>query len=175
MTIERLPVIELRDLGDEVWGYAATYGQLTLRRDIWRPGSCADTIAEWRARGVWPRLRWRHGMYGIGHITEMREDERGPRVTGRLWRGLELPDMGDALAALRSGVRLGMSCSVIVERHERIDGVRHILRARIVDDVTITPRPENPHTTVRLAGGAEPDSWNCLRNVARELKGLGLR
>jgi len=112
-------------------------------------------------------------MYGIGEITDLCVDDYGLRVTANLWRGIE-KDMVAAYSALRSGRPLGMSASWYVEQSERRDGVLHILRADIEDEISITPTPVDPYTFCMISqfsSDASNELWNSLRNVARELQG----
>jgi len=169
-----MPIVMPHGIGDAVSGYAATFGTLSRRRDVCERGCFDESLAVWRSRGAWPRLRWKHGMYGIGEITGLRVDDYGLRVTARLWRGIE-KDMVAAHSALRSGRPLGMSASWYVEQSERRGGVLHILRADIEDEISITPMPVDPYTFCvisRASSEADDELWNRLRNVARDVQGL---
>ncbi|WP_410205183.1 HK97 family phage prohead protease [Acinetobacter baumannii] len=66
-------------------GYLAAFDNLDSHGDIIRKGAFAKTLQEWKAKGKYPAIFWDHNpSEPIGIFTEMREDEKGLYVEGRL-------------------------------------------------------------------------------------------
>lgn len=73
-------------------GYGAVTGNVDAYGDVIAPGAFADTLAEAKKSGVWPAMLLQHGGFGlsaqdmtpIGIWTEMSEDGKGLKVTGKL-------------------------------------------------------------------------------------------
>ncbi len=71
-------------------GYGAVFGNIDSYGDAIAKGAFADTLKEAKKSGVWPVMLSQHGgMFGddptpIGIYTEMREDDHGLWVEGKL-------------------------------------------------------------------------------------------
>lgn len=85
------PPLEIRLDGDgadqgTISGYASTYGPpADAYGDVIAKGAYAATLAEDRAAGTVPAMLWSHAMSEvIGRWTELREDDRGLFVRGKL-------------------------------------------------------------------------------------------
>lgn len=66
-------------------GYGSVFGVQDGDDDIVLPGAFADTLAEYKAKGTLPALLWQHNSRTpCGVYTEMKEDETGLYVEGRL-------------------------------------------------------------------------------------------
>jgi uncharacterized protein len=73
-------------------GYGAYFGNVDSYGDLIAPGSFKRTLREAKKAGVWPVMLLQHGGYGfgaedmtpIGVWTDLAEDEKGLRVTGKL-------------------------------------------------------------------------------------------
>jgi hypothetical protein len=71
-------------------GYGAVFGNVDSYGDVIAKGAFADTLKKARSSGQWPALLSQHGgMFGddstpIGIYTEMREDDVGLYVEGKL-------------------------------------------------------------------------------------------
>lgn len=122
MTIERMITpFELKaaeDRAGEFSGYGAVFGNVDACGDTIARGAFAESLREWRATKRLPPMLLQHGGGGfgggaedavpIGKWIEMREDDRGLFVSGRLI-ALET-DVGRRVhAAMREGVLDGLS------------------------------------------------------------------
>lgn len=119
--------------GRTLSGYAAVFSVPTRIREAGAefietiaPGAFAKTLRE---RGKRVAMQWSHGrdprvgQFPIGVFTELREDRRGLRVTGRL---LDTEAGRDVAEAIRAGAVQGMSFSfeVLGERWTDAAGKR---------------------------------------------------
>ena len=82
-------------------GYGAVFGNVDVYGDVIQKGAFADTLADSKRTGVWPAMLSQHGGWGmtaedmtpVGIWTELDEDSKGLKVTGKLAdtpRGREL-------------------------------------------------------------------------------------
>jgi HK97 family phage prohead protease len=93
---KRAPLVELKLAGSEqameFSGYGAVFGNIDSYGDVIERGAFADTLIAAKRNAEWPAMLMEHGGLGmsaddmvpIGVWTELEEDERGLRVTGRL-------------------------------------------------------------------------------------------
>lgn len=71
-------------------GYGAVFGNVDAYGDVIAKGAFSDTLKKAKSSGVWPAMLSQHGgMFGddstpIGIYTEMREDDTGLWVEGKL-------------------------------------------------------------------------------------------
>lgn len=97
MQIERLSVglreVKIADADGadmRFTGYGAVFGNIDSYGDVIAKGAFADTLKKSKDSGVWPAMLSQHGgMFGedstpIGIYTEMREDDVGLWVEGKL-------------------------------------------------------------------------------------------
>lgn len=102
----------------EFEGYGSVFGVKDSYSDIIVPGAFQKSLTDWAAKGRLPALLWQHNMdEPIGLYTEMREDETGLYVKGRL-----LID-GDPLAKrahahMKAGSLSGLSIGYILNDYE---------------------------------------------------------
>lgn len=96
--VERLLVglgeVKLADAADEsemtFAGYGAVFGNVDSYGDVIAKGAFTETLKKARSSGQWPAMLSQHGgMFGddatpIGIYTEMREDDHGLFVEGKL-------------------------------------------------------------------------------------------
>ncbi|WP_340619194.1 HK97 family phage prohead protease, partial [Xenorhabdus entomophaga] len=69
----------------EFEGYGSVFGVKDSYDDIVLPGAFANTLKQWNEKGSLPALLWQHRMdEPIGIYTEMKEDETGLYLRGRL-------------------------------------------------------------------------------------------
>jgi HK97 family phage prohead protease len=90
---------ELKALGDDeartFEGHGAVFGNIDAYDDVIKKGAFKVTLKEWKAKGKLPKMLLQHGggffggaaddMVPIGKWEEMREDEIGLYVKGRLF------------------------------------------------------------------------------------------
>lgn len=130
-------------------GYGAVFGNVDAYREIIRRGAFAEDLAEWKARGKWPKMLLQHGGWGltsddmlpVGQYTDMQEDKKGLWVEGRLLamnteRGQYIYD------GLKSGEldSLSIGFQVLDAENETIDGetIRILTRIKLWEVSIVT-------------------------------------
>ncbi len=106
-------------------GYASLFGVVDLGRDRVAPGAFRESLARKGARAI--KLLWQHDpAHPLGVWEEIREDERGLRVRGRL--DLAVAKAREVHALMRSGAIDGLSIGFRAERARKdaTTGVRHL-------------------------------------------------
>lgn len=89
MTLERLVIpCEMKSIDESsraFEGYGSVFGELDSYADVVAPGAFKRTLREWKAKKRAPALLWQHDTaQPIGVYEEMREDDTGLYVRGRL-------------------------------------------------------------------------------------------
>lgn len=112
-----LEVKSVNDAG-EFEGYGSVFGVKDSYGDIVVPGAFAKSLSDWSKKERLPAMLWQHKMSEpIGVYSEMREDDRGLYVKGRLL--IE----GDPLAVrahthMKAGSLTGLSIGYILNEWE---------------------------------------------------------
>ena len=89
-------------------GYASTFGNVDSDMDIIERGAFSDSLAKYKSKAKLPKLLWQHNPQEvIGVYEEMREDDRGLYVKGRLLK--DVSKGREAYALLSAGAMDGMS------------------------------------------------------------------
>lgn len=118
-------------------GYASLFGSVDLGRDVVERGAFAKSLARRGAGGI--RMLFQHDpAEPIGVWTELREDERGLFVRGRLTR--EVARAREVLGLMKSGALDGLSIGfrTIKARSEPATGVRRIVEADLWEISVVT-------------------------------------
>ena len=125
-------------------GYASTW-DLDLHDDVIQRGAFAKSISEGFPAGR-IKVLWQHSQ-PLGMPIEMREDERGLWVKGRVSK----TTLGDeALELMRDGVvdRMSIGFTIPAGKWEmRSDGVRVIREAKLMEFSPVT-FPANPEAAI---------------------------
>ncbi len=152
-------------------GYAAIFGEVDKLADVCHAGCFAESIAEWKARGTWPRLKWRH-YQTVGHTTALAEDARGLRVDGVIWDAGVAAEVKDAVD---NGPGVWMSFAFVALHADYEGEVRHLYRLSLMDDITITLKPVNTSTgIIQVKSGDGLDAVPTARRVEGVLRDAGL-
>ena len=89
-------------------GYASVFGVKDAYSEIVAPGAFKKSLAQHRSEGTFPAMLYQHDpSRPIGVYSEMREDEKGLFVRGKL--ALDTPDGKTAHALLKMGALNGLS------------------------------------------------------------------
>ena len=177
-------------------GYGSVFGNIDSYGDVIEAGAFAKTIADFKAKGVWPAMLSQHGGWGmssqdmtpVGVWTEMREDEHGLYVEGKLAdteRGRELYTLMKMTP--RPAIN-GMSIGYYVtdSKEEMRDGepVRKITGIELVE-LSLVTFPANKEARVEHVKTAEEltirDAETALRdagfsrNRAKEILSVGYK
>lgn len=162
------PVLEIKTVtldlelkGDDydgsVEGYASTFGNLDLVKDIIHQGAFARTLVE--AKGfarthattaLWPLL-WQHDKLDpIGGIVDAREDGRGLAIACRINRDIEHGRA--AYDGLKQGY-LAFSIGYKPVKYEWKASVRHLTEIAL-GEVSVVTFPANPEARATGTGAA---------------------
>ncbi len=112
-----LTIKSVSDTG-EFEGYGSVFGVKDSYSDIIVPGAFQKSLAGWKEKGRMPALLWQHNMSEpIGIYTEMREDETGLYLKGRLLIDDD-PLAKRAHAHMKAGSLSGLSIGYVLNDYE---------------------------------------------------------
>lgn len=121
LTKQRLDIpLTVKSVSDsgEFEGYGSVFGVKDSYSDIIVPGAFAKSLATWQEKGRLPALLWQHNMSEpIGIYTEMREDETGLYLKGRLLIDDD-PLAKRAHAHMKAGSLSGLSIGYVLNDYE---------------------------------------------------------
>ena len=132
-------------------GYASLFGQVDLGKDIVEQGAFARSLRTRGAAGI--RMLFQHDpAEPIGVWTEIREDERGLFVRGRL--SADVARAREILSLMRGGALDGLSIGfrAVRARSEAGSGVRRILEADLWE-ISIVTFPMLPGARIAAVKG----------------------
>lgn len=168
-----VPFIETKaDDAGTVSGYGSTFGNVDLGRDVVAPGAFRKTLAIHKADGTLPALYFSHDhREPVGDWLSMEEDEKGLRVSGKLWIGKGIPKAEQAYLTAKGTGPKGLSIGYAT-RDSRTDpttGVRTLLEVDLYE-VSVTGYPMNPKAAITDVKAASfKDASGKLRTV-REIE-----
>jgi HK97 family phage prohead protease len=145
-------------------GYASLFGRVDLGKDVVEKGAFAASLKVRGAAGI--RMLFQHDpAEPIGVWTEIREDERGLFVRGRLAK--DVARAREVLSLMRGGALDGLSIGfrAIRAKNDRGSGVRRILEADLWEISVVTfpmlpdARIESVKGRRRLPTVREFESW----------------
>lgn len=160
-------------------GYGAVFGNIDSYGDVIEKGAFTKTIEEFKASGKWPAMLSQHGgwlssaqdMTPVGVWTEMREDDHGLYVEGKLAdtpRGRELYELMKMTP--RPAID-GMSIGYFVTEYtdEKKDGelIRHIKGIDLVE-LSLVTFPANKEARIADVKSEEltiRDAEHALRDA----------
>jgi hypothetical protein len=156
--------------GTAIEGYASLFGKEDQGGDIVRPGAYAASLKRLAADGRRVKMLWQHDPgRPIGVWDEVREDERGLFVKGRI-----LPDVAqgrEAAALVAAGAIDGLSIGYRTVTSERDGKGRRVLRELDLWEVSLVTFPMLPDARV----GAKSDETgpHLMAEVAAALRVAG--
>lgn len=160
----------------EFSGYASVFDVVDSHRDVVKKGSFLKSLEAHETKGSFPAMLAQHDpSREIGEWLEMREDERGLFVKGRLWIDGERPD-ADAMKMHRSMKkkrgRPGLSIGYRPKGFEidRDAQRRNLTEVDLLEVSVLSFGPSNPETFVTDAKASELD----IRGLERALREAGL-
>ncbi len=128
-------------------GYAAIFNAVDRGGDIIRPGAFANSLARLRrpGGGISLPLLWQHDISRpIGTVEHLAEDDRGLRMTGRLFaapdasaRRMGRDVANGTVSGLSFGYRVGKS------RHDRAGAPRELIALDLVE-ISLVTAPMQP-------------------------------
>lgn len=179
MEIKRLNVpLDLKAVSDtgEFEGYGSVFGVKDHGLDIVLPGAFSKSLAEWKAKGKLPPVLWQHDTdEPIGPHLEMREDEKGLYVKGRLLIEDD-PVAKRAHAHMKAGSVTGLSIGYYLRDYEwSAEKGAYLLKEIELWEVSVVTFPMNEAAGVTdvksaLARGEVP----APKELERALREVGL-
>ena len=163
----------------EFEGYASVWGSVDLGGDMIERGAYKNTLDEWANKGQLPQLLYYHqDKIIIGDWLEMREDEKGLYVKGRLWvKGdLKIETAVMAYNILKGTSVKGLSIGYSVrdyDSQEQIDGSRiKLLKEINLFEVSIAPYSMEPKAKVHSVKSLTDEDGQILtkREVEKVLR-----
>lgn len=147
-------------------GYASLFGVLDACGDIVAPGAFAATLRKRGAEGV--KMLWQHlPAEPIGVWTQIIEDARGLKVTGRL--DLSVARAREALSLIRQGALDGLSIGFRTLRasSDRMSGARRLLEVDLWE-ISIVTFPALPQARIGVVThSAAPPLLELRAKLAR--------
>lgn len=155
--------------GSVIEGYASLFGEADQGGDVVREGAYGRSLAALAGRGQRVKMLWQHDpAQPIGVWDEVREDDRGLRVKGRL---LDATQKGrEAAALIAAGALDGLSIGYRTRRACKDDRGRRLLTELELWEVSLVTFPMLPSARV-AAKGDSPDAEDTWRSIAEVLNG----
>ncbi|MBD0415908.1 HK97 family phage prohead protease [Oryzicola mucosus] len=147
-------------------GYASLFDKVDLGNDIVERGAFAKSLRTRGAGGI--RMLFQHDPgEPIGTWTELREDERGLFVRGRLAAGVTRAR--EVLSLMRGGALDGLSIGfrTVKARKDAGSGVRRILEADLWE-ISVVTFPMLPDARVAAVKGTLPSVREFERWLTRD-------
>ena len=151
-------------------GYASLFGAVDLAKDMVERGAFAKSLRTRGAAGI--RMLFQHDpSEPIGHWLEIREDQRGLFVKGKLAKGVLRAK--ETLELMREGALDGLSIGfrTIKARSENATGIRRILEADLWE-ISVVTFPMLPGARVHAVKGARFPTTRQFEHWLRRDAGL---
>ena len=128
-----------------ITGYGSVFEIVDRGGDVVQAGAFKASLAEWRRKGALPPMLWQHDpSTPIGVWTDLVEDEKGLKVSGRLI--LDVPQAAIARALIAAGAVKGLSIGYATKEAavDRKTGVRQLKKVDLweISLVTFPMLPE---------------------------------
>ncbi|KQZ94193.1 peptidase U35 [Mesorhizobium sp. Root157] len=142
-------------------GYASLFGRVDLGKDVVERGAFANSLRMRKASGI--RMLFQHDpSEPIGVWTEIKEDQRGLFVRGRLAR--DVSRAREVLSLMRAGALDGLSIGfkAVRTRREPVSGVRQILEADLWE-ISVVTFPMLPGARIETVKGGRTRSLPSVK------------
>lgn len=151
------PVLEVKELSESgtFAGYGSIFGNKDSYGDVVEKGAFSKSLAAHAERGSRPKLFWQHDMHQpIGSWTEMKEDDTGLWVAGRL--NMEVQKGREAHALLKAKDIDGLSIGyhTIEAKPDKAAGVLRLKELDLVE-VSVVSVGANDRALVDAVKAAE--------------------
>lgn len=166
---------ELKSLDDDgtFTGYGSVFGNVDSYGEIVAPGAFGESLAAWKAAGRMPPVLWQHRSgEPIGPYLEMKEDDRGLFVRGKLLVD-DVQRAKEARALMKAKAVNGLSIG-FVTREDSYDKVAGIRTLKKVDlwEVSVVTFPANPAAQISSVKSVV-EGLESLSDVERLLRDAG--
>ena len=179
MTKQRLDIpLQLKSVSDsgEFEGYGSVFGVKDSYDDVVVPGAFSASLQTWKEKNALPALLWQHRMdEPIGIYTEMKEDEVGLYVKGRLLIDDD-PLSKRAHAHMKAGSLTGLSIGYMLKdwEYDRVNGV-FLLKEIDLWEVSLVTFPSNDEARVSDVKSAfSRGEIPSQKSIERVLRDVGL-
>lgn len=154
-------------------GYGSVFHNEDSYGDIVRPGAFKKTLEKWAAKGRFPPMLWQHWRGDpIGVFTQMREDERGLYVEGKLLIA-DIAKAREAYALLKEKGLGGMSIGYReIATRQNEDGTQDLLELDLWE-VSVVTFPANEAATVDNIKADFSDGLPTLPEFEKFLRDAG--
>ena len=155
-----------------IQGYASLFGQADHSGDIVQPGAYALTLRALDEVGQRVKMLWQHDpTQPIGVWDEVREDERGLRVRGRL---LDCTQRGrEAAALIEAGAIDGLSIGYRTKKAVKDGKGQRLLTELELWEVSLVTFPMLP--SARVSSKGEDPAAEIWRDLAAAFDGARLQ
>jgi HK97 family phage prohead protease len=157
--------------GHLIEGYASLFDACDQGGDVVTKGAYARSLARLTSEGRSVKMLWQHDpAQPIGIWDEVREDDRGLKVKGRL---LDMVARGqEAVALIEAGAIDGLSIGYRTLKATKNDKGQRLLTELELWEVSLVTFPMLP--SARVASKGESPDEAALRNLAEALEGMRL-
>ncbi|MCX4186762.1 HK97 family phage prohead protease [Methylophaga sp. OBS4] len=134
--------LEIKELDQqgEFSGYLSVFGNVDSYREVVMPGAFTESLGNWATKGRLPPILWQHRPDSpIGPFTEMKEDDTGLYVEGRLLIGT-VQKAKEAYELLKEKVISGMSIGfeTIGEEWDKDNRLRRLTKLNLWEGSIVT-------------------------------------
>lgn len=156
--------------GQIVSGYASLFGKRDQGGDVVAAGAYASSLKRLTATGRAVKMLWQHDpTQPIGIWDEVREDERGLWVKGRILTEVERGR--EAAALLTAGAIDGLSIGYRTLRSERDAKGQRLLQELDLWEVSLVTFPMLPEARVAAKGHyPQAEAWRVMARLLDEAR-----
>ncbi len=156
--------------GTKIEGYASLFGKCDQGGDVVAAGAYGRSLERLAASGRRVKMLWQHDpAQPIGVWDEVREDERGLFVKGRILTDV---DKGrEAVALIEAGAIDGLSIGYRTVRAQKDDKGQRLLSELELWEVSLVTFPMLPDARVGAKGDVPAATDDLLRDLAAAFEG----
>lgn len=159
----RIDVAKPLDDAMQIEGYASFFGKPDQGKDIVETGAYTKSLGKLATEGRSVKMLWQHdATQPIGVWDEVREDDRGLFVKGRLLPGV--PRAAEAASLLSAGAIDGLSIGYRTVQAAKDGQGRRLLQELDLWEVSLVTFPMLPEARVGAKGDTPLDA--TLREIA---------
>ena len=157
--------------GRDIEGYASLFGACDQGGDVVARGAYARSLKRLAGEGRAVKMLWQHDpAQPIGIWQQVREDERGLYVKGRLLDSVERGR--EAAALIEAGAIDGLSIGYRTLKAAKDEKGRRLLKELELWEVSLVTFPMLP--SARVAAKGETPEEAIMRELAQALEGARL-
>ncbi len=168
--------LQIKAAGDDgsVEGYGSVFGVRDNYDDVIAKGAFLASLNAHKAAGTMPAMLWQHdSSQPIGIWTDMVEDEKGLRISGKL--AMDTAKGKEAHALLKMGALNGLSIGFVSKQwaYDRETEVRTLTEIDLWE-VSLVTFPANEKARVTGVKAADAGQIATFRDAERVLQDAGI-